>query len=176
MSRPSPARSPVRSHPRPDGQVQGRSLGSYSMSTPHLVKAFYERIWNDGDLQAVTELLATRFVFRGSLGNETRCQEDFKEYVRLVRESLSDYCCEIIDCVSEGDRAFARMRFSGLHTGMFRGFAPTNRTVCWEGAALFRFEGGVIAELWVLGDLSGLDRALRDNAKPNQATGETVCK
>jgi steroid delta-isomerase-like uncharacterized protein len=137
------------------------------MSTPHLVHAFYERIWNKGDLQAVPELLATDFVFRGSLGNETRGQEEFKEYVRLVRGSFTDYCCEILNCVSEGDRAFARMRFSGLHTGMFRGFAPTNRTVSWAGAALFRFESGVITDLWVLGDLSGLDEGLRENARAN---------
>lgn len=63
-----------------------------------------------------------------------------------------------------GDRAFAKMRFGGCHVGVFGGFQPTGRPVEWLGAALFRFEAGRIAELWVLGDLTGLDALLRANA------------
>jgi hypothetical protein len=46
---------------------------------------------------------------------------------------------------------------------------PTTNCIqaVWHGAALFRFEGGVICELWVLGDLAGLDRVLLQN----QTTG-----
>ena len=39
----------------------------------------------------------------------------------------------------------------------FRGYEPTGKIVHWLGAALFRFENSVIAELWVLGDLAWLD-------------------
>jgi predicted ester cyclase len=55
------------------------------------------------------------------------------------------------------------MRFSGLHTGEFRGYSPTGLPVGWLGAALFRFEEDAIAELWVLGDLAGLDEILKTN-------------
>jgi len=90
------------------------------VSTPSLIKAFYERIWNAGDLASVPELLAEGFTFRGSLGSEMRGYQPFKDYVCSVRGSLSNYYREILDCVTEGDRAFAKMRFSGLHTGIFR--------------------------------------------------------
>lgn len=133
------------------------------MSTPALVDAFYARIWNDGALDAASALLADAFVFRGSLGAELRGRDQFLDYVRMVRSALAGYRCDILDCVSEGDRAFARMRFSGTHVGVFRGFAPTHQPVEWAGAALFRFEHDRIAELWVLGDLSGLDAMLRAN-------------
>src|SRR5262249_7748447 len=56
-----------------------------SMTTPNLVTAFYERIWNAGDLGAVSELLIEDFSFRGSLGAELRGREAFKDYVRSVR-------------------------------------------------------------------------------------------
>jgi steroid delta-isomerase-like uncharacterized protein len=134
------------------------------VTTPDLVRAFYERIWNTGDLGAIPALLAERFVFRGSLGTELRGRDAFADYVRAVRGSLADYRCEILDCVTEGDRAFARMRFSGRHAATFRGNAPTGKPVHWVGAALFRFADGVIAEAWVLGDLAGLDRLLEENA------------
>jgi steroid delta-isomerase-like uncharacterized protein len=134
------------------------------MSTPDLVTAFYERIWNAGDLRACAELLAPNFAFRGSLGREMRGHGAFRDYVRSVREPLGEYNCQILDCVSEQDHAFARMRFSGIHLGPFRNHPPTGKAVAWHGAALFRFERGQIAELWVLGDLVGLDRVLHDNA------------
>lgn len=142
------------------------------MSTPSLVAAFYDRIWNRGDLAAIPQLLAEGFVFRGSLGSETCGQQEFRDYVCAVRGGLSNYRCEILDCVAEGDCAFARMRFSGLHTGVFRGYQPTGREVHWLGAALFHFERGVICELWVLGDTVCLDRELKINqvASPRDAT------
>jgi steroid delta-isomerase-like uncharacterized protein len=135
------------------------------VSTPELVRSFYERIWNAGDLDAVEELLASDLSFRGSLGAELHGRGAFLDYVRSVRSALSDYRCEIVECVTEEDRAFARMRFSGRHTAPFRGFAPTGRDVSWAGAALFCFADGVIADAWVLGDLAGLDTLLAEQAE-----------
>ena len=82
-----------------------------------------------------------------------------------MRGALGNYHCEILDCVTEGNRAFARMRFSGLHVGPFRGYQPTGNQVYWLGAALFVFAGGRITDLWVLGDLFSLDAILQNNAK-----------
>jgi steroid delta-isomerase-like uncharacterized protein len=135
------------------------------VSTPKLVEQFYTRIWNRGDLDDISDLLAIDFRFRGSLGTELRGHDAFKQYVRSVRESLSDYSCEILACVAEGERAFAKMSFSGRHTGLFRGYEPTGKIVQWLGAALFRFEGDRIAEVWVVGDLTGLDAILEKNCR-----------
>lgn len=135
------------------------------MSTPSLVEAFYSRIWNQGDLAATSDLLSKEFCFRGSLGVELRGSDAFGDYVRSVRAALADYHCEILDCVAEQDRAFAKMRFSGIHVAPFRGYQPTGRPVHWLGAALFLLDGELISELWVLGDLVGLDGVLQANAK-----------
>jgi len=135
------------------------------MSTPRLVENFYLRIWNQGDLAATSDLLSTQFCFRGSLGVELRSLDAFRDYVQSVRAALADYHCEILDCVTEHNRAFPKMRFSGIHVAPFRGYQPTGRPVHWLGAALFRLDGDLIAELWVLGDLVGLDAVLQVNAK-----------
>jgi predicted ester cyclase len=132
-------------------------------STHKLVEAFYARIWNAGELSAASELLTAGFSFRGSLGPESQGPEEFVNYVRQVRSVLADYRCDVLECVSHDDRAFAQMRFSGRHVGAFRGFEPTGRPVHWLGAALFHFEGDAIAGLWMLGDLAGLDAVLKSN-------------
>lgn len=135
------------------------------MSTPTLVFDFYERIWNSGDANALPELLSPEFAFRGSLGAELTGLAAFWEYVCGVRKALDPYRCDILECVTESACAFARMRFSGTHVGDFRGYAPTGLSVYWEGAARFRFEDVRIRELWVLGDLAGLDVVLKSNAR-----------
>ena len=140
------------------------------MSTPVLVQEFYERIWNQGDLAAASDLLSKDFLFRGSLGAEMRGDERFKDYVQSVRDALADYRCEILACVAEGHQAFAQMRFSGQHVGSFRGYAPTGKQVQWLGAALFDFENGVIAKLWVLGDLVSLEALLDANMRSDGPT------
>jgi SnoaL-like polyketide cyclase len=99
------------------------------MSIPALVEEFYERIWNRGDLAAASDLLANDFWFRGSLGTEMHGHEAFKDYVRSVRGALTDYRCEILACVAEGNQAFAQMRFVGRHVGSFRGHPPTGKPV-----------------------------------------------
>ena len=134
------------------------------MSTHPLVEQFYSRIWNSGD-EKVGDLLTEDFAFRGSLGTPARSHAEFLAYVRAVRGSLAGYRCDILDCVTEGGKAFARMSFSGVHAAPFRGFAPTGKPVQWNGAALFTFQEGRICDLWVLGDLAGLDERLRSNAK-----------
>jgi predicted ester cyclase len=133
------------------------------MSTHPLVEAFYSRIWNSGN-EYVDELLAQDFTFRGSLGTETHGHAEFLQYVQSIRESLANYHCEILECVTELPRAFAQMLFSGVHVARFRGFAATGKPVQWRGAALFTFRERLISHLWVLGDLAGLDQVLKANA------------
>jgi len=139
------------------------------MSTPELVSAFYERIWNRGELAAAESILHASFSFRGSLGDQCAGIESFLDYVRTVRACLAQYRCDILDCVSEGDRAFARMRFSGSHVASLRGWEPTGLPVEWQGAALFTFRDGLIVSLWVLGDLAALESNLERNAVAQSA-------
>jgi predicted ester cyclase len=129
------------------------------------VAAFYERIWNCRDQAAIGELIHPHFTFRGSLGPTLTGHAAFADYMDRVTGALGDYRCTILDLVSEGDRAFARMRFEGIHQGPFMGFAPTGRRVGWAGAALFSLKDGKIADLWVLGDIDGLRADLQRNAE-----------
>jgi predicted ester cyclase len=135
------------------------------VTTPSEVTAFYARIWNAGDLDAIRSVAHDDFTFRGSLGRRTRGYEGFIEYARSIRASLDAYHCEILACVCEGDRAFAKMSYSGHHVRAFFGYEPTGLRVQWIGTALFHFDRGKIADLWVLGDLHGLESQLRANER-----------
>lgn len=125
-----------------------------------MVRRFYDEIWNRPDLSAVPEILAPDVTFRGSLGARKVGHAEFADYVRDVTGALADYRCDIEDLVVEGDKAVARMTFSGVHRAPFLGVPATGRRVAWAGAAFFTFAGGQIGDLWVLGDLHGLRQQL----------------
>jgi predicted ester cyclase len=134
------------------------------MSVRDLVESFYEDLWNRQDQSRLGQILAEDFRFRGSLGLEKSGPDQFWEYVEYIVGPLGDYRCDIQEIVVEGDRAFAKMWFSGVHRGEMLGIPPSGRRIGWAGAALFRAEGDRLAELWVLGDLVGLEASLKGTA------------
>ena len=132
-----------------------------------VVERFYADIWNRHDKSAIPALLCDDFTFRGSLGDVKSGHDGFRSYLDDVHTALGEFRCEIVDLVTEPPKAFARMRFSGLHRRNLFGFEPTGGHVEWAGAALFTFSGVRIRDLWVLGDVHGLVELLRHHANDN---------
>lgn len=139
-----------------------------------IVRSFYRDIWNAGRLDVIADICHRDMIFRGSLGVHKNGSDGFAEYVRQVRGALHDYRCEIEETVAEDERVFAKMHFSGVHTGEFLGYPPTGARVDWAGAALFHTEAGRIVDLWVLGDVHGLVNQLSANSgrQPSPGTSE----
>lgn len=135
------------------------------MTPAQAVRSCYDRVWNKVDKGAIPQVMHADVTFRGSLGPSMKGHAAFADYVDMVTDALADYRCTILDLVCEGERAFARMRFEGIHRGPFMGFAPTGQRVEWTGAALFTLVNGKIADLWVLGDVYGLRDQLARAAK-----------
>lgn len=125
------------------------------------VQKFYEVIWNTHDRAAIPSVLHENFTFRGSLGLEKRGYSGFAEYLDMVHKALGDYRCIIEELVSEGNKVFAKMTFTGFHRDEFIGYSPTQKIVSWNGCALFTFKGERIADVWVLGDLKNLEEQLK---------------
>lgn len=137
-------------------------------STLSLVRAFCDRFLIAGDDDAVTELLAEDFAFRGVPGVDMRGRQAFCAYVQALRSALAGYRCEILHCVSQGTKAFAKLRFSGAHVGLFRGFPPTGKPVHWVVAALFNTHASLIDEMRVVGDFISSD------ARPQNDSPQTL--
>jgi len=129
-----------------------------------VVESFYADIWNRHDKSKIPTLLCADLTFRGSLGQAKTGHDGFASYLDHVHEVLDEFRCDILDLVIDDPRAFARMRFSGIHRGEVFGYRPTGKRVEWAGAALFIFKGGRVADLWVLGDVHGLLQLLERNA------------
>ena len=129
------------------------------------VRKFYEVLWDAHDKDAIPSVLHEDFTFRGSLGQVKRGLSGFADYVDMVHKALADYRCIIEELVEEGDKVFAKMTFTGTHRNDFMGYAPSQKEVSWKGCALFTFRDHLVDDVWVLGDLKGLDDQLKKNAQ-----------
>jgi steroid delta-isomerase-like uncharacterized protein len=121
-----------------------------------LVERFYAELWNRWDDAAVDRVLADDFTFRGSLGGETRGRAGWRAYRDRVRAGSADFRNEIVDLVVDGDRAAARLSYTGTHSAPLLGIAATGRRFRYSGAAFFTAADGRLIAAWVLGDLAGL--------------------
>ena len=120
------------------------------------VRLFYEKMWNKADKSWIPEIFHADFAFRGSLGPVLTGHRQFAGYVDDVVRALPDFTCDIVEMTEEDDRVVALMRFHGTHRTTLFGHPGTGRRVEWSGSAHFRFEGGLVRDLWVLGDVHGL--------------------
>lgn len=129
-----------------------------------LVERFYNDVWNQADERAAREILHRNFVFRGSLGPQLRGPDGFIDYLRSVHAALAGFTCTIEDLIETEERVAAKMLFRGTHRAPFFGIEATGRDIVWNGAAFFKIEDGLIAALWVLGDIDAVKRQLMPDA------------
>jgi steroid delta-isomerase-like uncharacterized protein len=127
-----------------------------------LVRRFYADVWNRWDDDALLDVLAADFRFRGSLGDEARGPEGFRAYRDRLRAASSDFHNEVVALVAGGDglSAAVHLRCTGTHRGTLLGIPPTQRRFAYDAAAFFTVRDGRLHSAWVLGDLDGLRRQL----------------
>lgn len=136
-----------------------------AVTASELVERFYHQVWNRSDEAEAWKILSPDFRFRASLGPELRGPGGFVAYLRSVHAALENFTCTIEQLLATEDCVAARMRFSGRHRGKMFGIAATGRDIVWSGAAFFTVRGGVISELWVLGDIEAVRRQLSPDRK-----------
>ncbi len=131
------------------------------------IRRFYEELWNPFNKGKIAEFLTDDVKFRGSLGQETSGHSGFAAYMDTIQAAFPDFTNQVDEIISDDDRAFARLTYRGTHRGTVFGIPPTSRHVEYTGAAVFRFRGERIAEVWVLGDVYGLLQQLRGTPRLN---------
>ncbi|MGI5237975.1 ester cyclase [Dactylosporangium sp. CA-139066] len=124
-----------------------------------------DQIWlvglNQGDLSIADKHLTPDFRNHGSHDDSLTGPEAFKLTIRKQRSGFSDIRYEILDFLSEGDRACVRWVMHGRHTGMFLGVPPTGKIVEHHAILILRFEGEKVAERWGIVDNFALLNFLR---------------
>jgi steroid delta-isomerase-like uncharacterized protein len=119
-----------------------------------VVRETAERLFNQGDLSAVNELIAADAVDHGE-PEGTDCRQHFRQVVTMLRNAFPDLHMEIVNMVAEGDQVAVHLRMSGTHQGPFMGIAPTGKRFSTDQMRIMRFRDGQMTDSWAVIDNLG---------------------
>lgn len=97
-----------------------------------LVRRIYEEVWN------AHHPSAARGIFIHPEGVERAVNEFLAAFPDLIHT--------FEEMIAEGDRVAGRFTVRGTHTGQWKSFAPTGKTITYTGVILARIADGMILE------------------------------
>ena len=119
-----------------------------------IVRGLFERVWNDGDLSAIEDIVDddfTNFGIRRPGG-----QAAMRHIVTAWRTAFPDLRYEIQEEIVHGDKVVHRVMLRGTHLGEFQqgvgpgrimgAMPPTGRSFEADQIHIWRVEGGKIVE------------------------------
>ena len=116
------------------------------------VRRLYEECINGARGELLPDLVAADYV--GPQGE--RGPAGFGRTVDGLRDGVPDIHFALEELIAEGGRVAVRWTWTGTHTGVLRGFAPSNARVANEGIAVYALRDGKVARAWLQTDRLGL--------------------
>jgi steroid delta-isomerase-like uncharacterized protein len=115
-----------------------------------LARRIIEEAWNQGNMDAVDELMAPDYAGHHSLvPKQPPSRELYKQFIVRTRAAFPDMHARIEDQIAEGDLVVTRWSVQGTHQGTFRGQSPTGKGMIVTGIIIERFVNGKAVEGWM---------------------------
>lgn len=120
------------------------------MPTDHAATArrLYDLI-NAGDIEGFARHLADDFIEQEETPGLAPTKDGVKAFFQMQRASFPDLRMAVEDVVANGDKAVARVRYTGTQRGAFMGMPATGKKVDVQLIDMFRFgDDGLVHEHW----------------------------
>jgi steroid delta-isomerase-like uncharacterized protein len=122
-----------------------------------IVQRFIDECWNQGNLDAVSELLADDCRYHDPVfPSLTSGAENIKNHIQTCRNGFPDLMFTIDDTIAERNEVVIHWTAMGTHKGQFLGMPPTNKKATVTGTSIYRVEDGKIAEEWASWNLMSM--------------------
>ncbi len=121
-----------------------------------IVRRFFEEGVNRGDLSLFDRGAAPDVAYHGATVGDESGLEALKRIYGEALTGFSDLHYTLRSSVAEGDAVALRFDVAGVHTGDFRGLAPTGNTITWNHSTFAHVACGRITEMWA--EINQLDR------------------
>jgi len=108
----------------------------------------YQEIYNNNDLDRLTEVLSEDLLTPNIMPGVPRGLEGAKAAHRIMLAGFPDYQTVIEDMLAEGEKVAARIRMTGTNAGEFMGIPATGKRVQFTGIYIARISNGKIVEHW----------------------------
>jgi steroid delta-isomerase-like uncharacterized protein len=112
---------------------------------------------NKGDLDGFGALIADDFVEHEEVPGLEPTKEGVLEFFRSYLASFPDLNMQVDEILTSGDKAVARVTFTGTQDGEFMGLPPSGRSVTAQLIDIMRFDdAGLVSEHWGVLDMLSL--------------------
>lgn len=133
-----------------------------------LLKRFYQKVYKEWDMSVAEEMLAPGFVSH-DWPKDLKGPEGFKKYYNTFKKAIPDAKYEVKDLITEGNRVVVRWEMHGHYENPFPGMdiQPTGQKIILKGVAIYRVEDKKLKERWVISDVYGLLKEVKQAAIHN---------
>ena len=115
------------------------------MDTKELVLSYYERVWRDGDIDAVDEILAADHIDETPPPGFDGTRDAQKQIAAMMRDSAKDKTVDVLDVVVDGDRVAGVWTMAWTQIGDLWGMVPADgKRIELNGIDYFRVADGRI--------------------------------
>ncbi|WP_462151188.1 ester cyclase [Pseudoalteromonas xiamenensis] len=132
-----------------------------------ILKDFIQRVWNEGDISAVSEYLADSYHVMHDPGDPwngmTLDVAGFQNRVSISRAPVPDQRFEIQSLFENEDSVCMTWLWKGTHLGEIAGIPPTGKTLHMSGATVYFFENNKISGHWQVADRLSIFQQLQAN-------------
>ena len=116
---------------------------------------------NAGDIGGFGEHLAADFVEHEVTPGLAPTKAGVQDFFRMQLAAFPDLHMAVEDVFASGDKAVARVRYTGTNRGSFMGMPATGKTVDVQLIDMFAFgDDGLVREHWGVIDLMGMMQQL----------------
>jgi steroid delta-isomerase-like uncharacterized protein len=126
-----------------------------------IVRRFYKEVYVDWKMDVADTLVSAQFRSHDWPEDGPTGPQAFRNYYAAIRAAVPDARYEVDDLIAEDDRVVVRWRLRGTHQGDFGGIPASGRPITLKGIAIYRVDGGQLMERWVVSDLHGLLKEVR---------------
>jgi steroid delta-isomerase-like uncharacterized protein len=121
-----------------------------------VIQDFIEKIWHEGNLDAIEEFIAPNYIRHTShfreAGRDVRGPEGARASIAALRAVFPDIHFTSEDVLVDKDKVIVRWTCRGTHKGEFRRIPPTGKQVTFTGITIYRVANGKIVERWSVED------------------------
>jgi steroid delta-isomerase-like uncharacterized protein len=114
-----------------------------------LLRRYYEEVVNQGDLNAVDDIVAADYVsHHNDPAHLPPGPAGVKAFISMTRQGFPDLHITVDDLFAQGDQVASMWTMEGTHTGEWFGAPASGKRAKWSGIVITRFAGGKMAEDW----------------------------
>jgi predicted ester cyclase len=139
---------------------QWAHAGGMTLNNKAIVTEFIDRLFSDGDLSVLDELVTPDYVDHDPPFGGTGTVDGWRAMATMIRDAFPDWHSDVHALYVEGDIVIEMFTASGTHKGEIFGISPSETVCTLPGINIFRVGDGKIVERWGRVDELGMLRQL----------------